>query len=158
MRKNLLLPPVFRKIGWALLIPSLPLGIYLLHNDCNTSGLAGAIGRIIRAGSEVRVEAIGNGIEPWLNNLLIVALLLGPLFIACSRERVEDEMIGRIRLNALLTALYANTAIVIVAALTLYGLAFLDLMICNLFTLPLLFAAIYCWQLRRIRKEAGNEE
>ena len=31
-------------------------------------------------------------------------------------------------------------------------------MVYNLFTLPLLFTAIYRWQLRRMRKEAGDEE
>lgn len=158
MLKNLLLPHGFQKIGWALLIPSLLLGIYLLFNGLDTSSLAAMIERVVRSGREADIEALGNGVEPWLNNFLIVALLLGPLFIACSRERVEDEMIDRIRLNALLTALYVDTTVVIVAALAVYGLAFIDLMIYNLFTLPLLFAAIYRWQLRRMRKEAGDEE
>ena len=36
------------------------------------------------------------------NNIVLVGILLGVLFICCSRERVEDELIGRIRLNALL--------------------------------------------------------
>ena len=74
------------------------------------------------------------------------------------RERIEDEGIGRIRLNALLAALYANCAAVAAAALVTYGAAFLDIMIYNLFTLPLLFLLIFRWQLRRYTKEAADEE
>ena len=63
-----------------------------------------------------------------------------------------------IRLNALLAALYANCAAVAAAALVTYGAAFLDIMIYNLFTLPLLFLLIFRWQLRRYAKEAADEE
>ena len=93
-----------------------------------------------------------------LNDAVIVGLLAGTLLIACSRERIEDEGIGRIRLNALLAALYANCAAVAAAALVTYGAAFLDIMIYNLFTLPLLFLLIFRWQLRRYAKEAADEE
>ena len=158
MGKILLLPHRFQKIGWALLVPSLLLGSFIVFNGHDTSGLAAKIEYVVRLGREVDIQRLGNGIEPWLNNFIIISLLLGAVFVTCSRERVEDEMIAHIRLNALLTALYVHTAVVIVAALAVYGLAFVDVMVYNLFTLPLLFTAIYRWQLRRMRKEAGDEE
>lgn len=158
MGKNLLLPHGFQKIGWALLVPSLLLGSLIVFNGLDTSALAAKIEYVVRPGREVNIKTLGSGIEPWLNNFLIISLLLGALFVTCSRERVEDEMIGRIRLNALLTALYVDTAVVIVAALAVYGFSFVDVMVYNLFTLPLLFTAIFRWQLLRMRKEAGDEE
>ncbi|MDE6865183.1 MAG: hypothetical protein K2I97_03020, partial [Alistipes sp.] len=97
-------------------------------------------------------------LETWLNNLLIIGILCGSLFITCSREKVEDEMIARIRLDALLFALYANTAVIVVAALATYGLAFVDVMIYNLFTLPLLFLVILRYRLWRLKKATRNEE
>ena len=97
-------------------------------------------------------------LETWLNNLLIIGILCGSLFITCSREKVEDEMIARIRLDALLFALYANTAVIVVAALAAYGLAFVDVMIYNLFTLPLLFLVILRYRLWRLKKATRNEE
>lgn len=100
----------------------------------------------------------GETLDAVCNNAVIVGLLAGTLLIACSRERIEDEGIGRIRLNALLAALYANCAAVAAAALVTYGAAFLDIMIYNLFTLPLLFLLIFRWQLRRYAKEAADEE
>lgn len=158
LQNNLLLPHGFQKISWVLLLPNLALGIYLLLIGFDTMSLALLFERVVHSGRTVDVSAIGNGIASWLNNEMIVGLLLGALFVSCSRERVEDEMIARIRLGALLSALYVNTAIVIVAALFVYGLDFVDVMVYNLFTLPLLFAAIYRWQLWRLKKAARDEE
>ena len=50
------------------------------------------------------------------------------------------------------------TEAVAAAALVTYGAEFLDIMIYNLFTLPLLFLLIFRWQLRRYAKEAADEE
>lgn len=142
MLKTPLLPHRFRRIGWVLLAPATLLGIALQWCDFSPEQLASPLARW----------------SPWLNNVALVGILAGLLMVACSREPVEDEMIARIRLNALLAALYVHTAVVIVAALTVYGLDFFYVMVYNLFTLPLLFAAIYGWQLQRIRKEAGDDE
>lgn len=43
--------------------------------------------------------------------MLIIGIIAGSILVTCSRERVEDEMNGRIRLNALLLSLYANFAV-----------------------------------------------
>ena len=44
---------------------------------------------------------------------------------SCSRERIEDEMISRIRLNALRRHFYVNYALLIATALCTYDLSFL---------------------------------
>lgn len=141
MKNSMLLPYRFKKIGWALFIPALLLGIFVALQESS----AGIIEHFI-------------GVQPWLNNLLIIGILCGSLFITCSREKVEDEMIARIRLDALLFALYANTAVIVVSALATYGLAFVDVMIYNLFTLPLLFLVILRYRLWRLKKTTRNEE
>lgn len=143
MKKIPLLPCVFKPIGWAILVPAALLGLCLLLNDFN--GLPAGL-----PFPAVRTEL--------LNNVALIGTLLGVLFVGCSRERIEDELIGRLRLDALLTALYANTIVIIAAALACYGLDFLYVMIYNLLTLPLLFLAIYQWQLWRLRKEACDEK
>lgn len=43
-------------------------------------------------------------------------------------------------------------------ALTVYDLAYLEVMVANLVALPLIFLLIQRLMLRRIRKEAGDEE
>lgn len=162
MKRDLLLPRRFRTVGWVILTPTLLLGIYLIFNGMATSDLAEGIARAVEsrraAPTVATLRQIGNGIEPWLNNLLIIGIIAGSLMITCSRERFEDEMIRHIRLNALLVALYVNFAVVIVAALFVYGLDFVDVLVYNLFTLPLLFLAVFRWRLWRLRKTLGDEE
>ena len=140
MDKILLFPHGCRKIGWGLFIPAALLGVLMLFD-----GLNGFPSFLLPGAAEA-----GETLDAVCNNTVIVGLLAGTLLIACSRERIEDEGIGRIRLNALLAALYANCAAVAAAAL--------DIMIYNLFTLPLLFLLIFRWQLRRYAKEAADEE
>ncbi len=139
MKNSMLLPYRFKKIGWAIFIPTLLLGIVVAFQGFDTTGLS-------------------QNLETWLNNLLIIGILCGSLFITCSREKIEDEMIARIRLEALLFALYANTAVIVVSALATYGLAFVDVMVYNLFTLPLLFLVILRYRLWRLKKTIRNEE
>ncbi|WP_418983306.1 hypothetical protein [Alistipes sp.] len=161
MKNNLLLPHAFQKIGWILLVPTLLVGLVVLLQGGDTSELVEKIGRVLAGGATSPAENVSrivNGVVPWLNNVLIVGIIAGSLFVACSRERIEDEMIGRIRLNALLLALYVNFAIVILAALLVYDLDFIDVMVYNLFTLPLLFLAVFRGRLWRLRKEVRDEE
>ena len=140
MDKILLFPHGCRKIGWGLFIPSALLGVLMLFD-----GLNGFPSFLLPGAAEA-----GETLDAVCNNAVIVGLLAGTLLIACSRERIEDD--------ALLAALYANCAAVAAAALVTYGAAFLDIMIYNLFTLPLLFLLIFRWQLRRYAKEAADEE
>ncbi|WP_300189826.1 hypothetical protein [uncultured Alistipes sp.] len=75
-----------------------------------------------------------------------------------SRERIEDECIARIRLNALLGALYATFGLTLITALVLYDFEFLYFMIFNLCLLPVLFLIIEQLLLWRFRQEGRHEE
>lgn len=105
MDKILLFPHGCRKIGWGLFIPAALLGVLMLFD-----GLNGFPSFLLPGAAEA-----GETLDAVCNNAVIVGLLAGTLLIACSRERIEDEGIGRIRLNALLAALYANCAAVAAA-------------------------------------------
>lgn len=162
MKKDYLLPRRFKTLGWVVLLPTLFLGAVAIFSGTGTEGLAEIIGKAIGQGrlasTADSVRRIGNDIEPWLNNVLIIGIIGGSMLVTCSRERVEDEMIGRIRLNALLLSLYVNFAVVIVAALCVYGIDFLDVLVYNLFTLPLLFLMIYKGMLWKENRAASDEE
>ena len=66
-------------------------------------------------------------------------------------------MITHIRQQALLIALYINSAILIVTSLMFYQLDFLYVMCYNMFTLPLIFMAIYLWKMYQLKKGVENE-
>ena len=148
MNKILLLPYSFKRIGWVLFIPTALLGLLMAIDGFNgfpTFLLPGSA-----AGSETLSRVS--------NNVVLIGVLLGTLLITCSRERIEDELIARIRLNALLAALYATIGIAVIAALFLYDFAYLYFLIFNLCLLPVLFLVIERVMLWRLGKEAAHEE
>lgn len=158
MKKTLLLPHGFRRIGWIILIPTLLLGILMFIDDFNGVPTFFCPDVPMNVYDRGYILCHSETTTSVLNNIALIGIVLGSLFVACSRERVEDELIGHIRLDALLLALYVNIGVIIVAALAVYDIEFLNVMVYNLCSLPLLFLAIFRWKLWRLRKEASNEE
>ena len=83
---------------------------------------------------------------------------MGCLFVACSRERVEDELIGRIRLNSLLIALYINSSVLIILSLFCYELLFLNVLVFNMFTNIIIFLIVFEMKLWKLKKSLRDEE
>lgn len=148
----MLLPGSFQKVGWWILIPTLLIGILMAIDGFN-----GVPSFIYTAPTKTAMHTLGV-LEPILIDIAIIGILIGAIFITCSRRKIEDEMIGRVRLDALLLALYIHIGIVIICALLFYDFDYLNAMIYNLFTLPLLFLIIFQWKLWRLGKEAADEK
>jgi len=93
MKTTLLLPNGFKKIGWAIFVPAFLLGCSICF--------------------------FGENFDRWLfretvmNNIAIIGTVVGALFIGFSREKIEDEMIQHIRLNALMAAMWINYLLLI---------------------------------------------
>ena len=145
MQKEWLLPYGFKRVGWLLLAIAVPVGLW-----------AAAIG--FNYQNVELLQALHLSDKPLLNNHIVLWLWLGTIFVACSREKIEDEMISRIRLNALLMALYIQAVCIIVATFAFNSLDFLNVMIYNLVAYPIIFVGAYRVMLWRIRKEADDEE
>lgn len=148
MNKVLLLPHSFKKIGWCIFVPTALLGILMAFDGFN-----GFPGMLLPDSTQVSAT-----IDLWSNNAAIIGVLLGAVFITCSRERIEDELIGRIRLNALLVSLYCTVGTTVAATLLLYDFTYMNFMIFNLCLLPVLFLIIEQIMLWRFRKETAHEE
>ncbi len=129
--KTLLFPHSFQRIGWVVFAISAAIGAYILFTDNTDSYL--------------------------LNNIAIIGTCIGAILATCSREEVEDEMTGQIRLNSLLTALYINYAILIVCSLVIYDLDFLSVMLYNMFTILLIFMVVFRWKIWQVKKATENE-
>lgn len=135
--KNLLFPRQFQVIGWLLLIPSIILGIYLYFFS----------------------KVIGTGtIETILNDTAIIGITVGSIFIVCSKEKHEDEMIRSIRLASLLQALYIYAVILIASVLLINGGYFFLFMIFNLVLLPLIYVVVFRLEIYRYNKMSEDEE
>ncbi|MBE6220990.1 MAG: hypothetical protein E7127_05070 [Rikenellaceae bacterium] len=129
--KTLLFPHSFQRIGWIIFAISAAIGAYILFTDNTDSYL--------------------------FNNIAIIGTCIGAILATCSREEVEDEMTGQMRLNSLLTALYINYAILIVCSLLIYDLDFLSVMLYNMFTILLIFMVVFRWKIWRVKKATENE-
>ena len=156
MKKTFLLPHSFKKAGWAILVPTFIIGLLMFIDGCN--GFPGYLMKgVDPAGGLYRVLD-SDAMTAVLNNIAIVGICVGSLFVACSREPIEDELISQVRLNSLLIALYLNTAFIIVSALCFYGLDYLYVMIGNIFTMLLVFLVVYEVKMWRLKKSLRDEE
>ena len=130
-------PRQFQAVGWLLLIPAILLGIYSYYFTPLT----------------------GTGVlEIIINDAAIIGTTVGSLFIVCSKEKHEDEMIRSIRLSSLLKALYVYAAILILSVLFINGGDFLVFMIFNLVLFPLIYVVVFRLEIYRYNKISGDEE
>ena len=129
MKRLILLPHAFRRIGVAVFAIGAIVGALMTPD-----GYDGWPSFLLPADKESPLFAalVSNSMTHLLNNIAIIGLCVGSIFIACSRERIEDEMTGAVRLNALLTALYVNIAAAVIASLVLYDFDYLYVMVVNL--------------------------
>ncbi|WP_461130886.1 hypothetical protein [Spirosoma aerophilum] len=149
MKTKWLFPHRFRLIGWLIFVPSLVLGLAALYADFKINGLSA------NWLSESLTVSSGNAIAHFTENqdltdeIASIGIIVGLLFIAFSREKVEDEMIGQLRLEALQWSVYANYAILAIAILTVYDMAFFNVMVYNMFTVLLVFIFRFRWLIYR---------
>lgn len=85
-------------------------------------------------------------------------IALGGLLIACSKERIEDEMTRSLRLAALLNSIYMNTILLICCTISFNGVEFLKYAVANLMLLPVLFVFTFRAEIYRYHKMCENEE
>ena len=85
-------------------------------------------------------------------------LLISPyslLLWAYSKEKIEDEFIGMIRLEAMQVAVYANYVILLLANFLIYGFDFLDVTGINMFATPLIFIIWFQYRLFRLNRQTS---
>jgi hypothetical protein len=159
---NFLLPHRFKRIGWALLIPSLALGIaYLIWEptpaflDWKVFCLATEEGIGIPDGGRKFFVWMENNVYDELVSLLII---FSAGIVAFSGSAQEDEFVQRIRLESLVWATYANYSVLIFAIIFIYGFPFFWVIVVNMFTLLLFFIVRFHWMMHRAEKEMNYEE
>lgn len=139
MKTTLLLPNGFKKIGWVIFIPSFILGCIIVFS---------------LSGSGLNLPFS----EELLNNIAIIGTILGALLIGFSREKIEDEMIQRIRLHALMSAMWINYLILIALSLAIYNLNYLIVMSASIATPLVIFLIVYYASLYRLNRSSRHEE
>ena len=93
-----------------------------------------------------------------LNEICGVLIILSGLLVAFSKEKEEDELISMIRLESLVWATYWNYAILLLGFVLVYDMAFLTVMVFNMFTILILFIIKFNWALHKLKKSLLYEE
>ena len=83
MEKIFLLPNGFKKVGWIILVPTFVLGVLMTIDGYN-----GFPSFLLPEWIPLAVKStdFGLGWKKILNNVAIIGICLGCLFVACSRE------------------------------------------------------------------------
>ena len=132
MKKLLLFPHSFRKVGYLLILPFLVLGIAYMGWDYTFSWLD------YNPQVKISLSLVNTN---FTDELASIGLIISLLFIAFSKEKIEDEAIRFFRLEALQWAVYANYLVLILAVIFCYNELFFTVMTVNLFTVLIIFIA-----------------
>jgi len=140
MKTPFLFPNKLKPLGWALFFPSLVLGIMNLYYQFEFQFLQIAIEPdiLFKSGSQNLTDEVA-----------LVGVILSLLIIGFSKLKIEDEYVQKIRLDSLLWATYINFALVLASTLFIYGEFYFNILIYNLFTLPLFFVVRFHLYLAR---------
>jgi hypothetical protein len=106
---------------------------------------------------------IGNKNGIWIENgildeLITVVLIISGIIHSFSKEKMEDEYISSIRLQALTWSIYVNYSLVLIATLTIFGIDYWHVMTIHLFSLIILFNLRFQLKLRSYYKSGADEE
>lgn len=152
METKFLLPNKFKRLGWILLILSTILWIYaaLILKD-EIEFLKVSVFTII--GNEFLKDTeyfsfINTNITYTLIGILFI---IGGLLVIFSREKIEDELISKLRLMSFQWSFLMNYVLLIFLFLFVYGWSFLNVMIYNMFTTMVLFIAHFQYSLFRYK-------
>lgn len=153
-----LLPNKFKKIGWCLLIPATILGVIRIISDFDNDMLTMKVFAILNdnfMGSTDYFKVIETDLT---NTIVGVLFILGALFVGFAKEKSEDEFIAKLRLSSLLWAVLVNYTLLIIAFIFIYGIAFLNVMIYNMFTVLIIFIGRFHYILYFNNKFVSNEK
>jgi hypothetical protein len=142
MDSSLLIPNRYKRIGWMVLVPSFILGLFVRFADLQFSFL-----EISKKDKSLLDDDIN-----LTDELALTGIIIGLLLLAFSREKVEDEYIGKIRLESLQWAVLINYILLIIATWLIHGLGYIDVMTYNMLTVLVIFLIRFHYVLRKTQQ------
>lgn len=156
MSKSLLMPNKFKKIGWFILVPSFFIGIAQIVTGYEPDWLNGQMLSILPSVSDQKYFSITK--VNFANTIVGLLFIIGSLLVSFSKEKNEDEFIAKIRMSSLLWAVLVNYILLLIAFVFVYDIAFLNIMIYNMFTVLLIFIVRFNYILFKNSKSLSNAE
>ncbi len=153
MKTRFLFPHWCKLLGWWLAVPFLIFGIIYLSRENfieqfepYTKYFEVRIPKwlVIDDESLTKQNFVTTNI---LDEIIIIALTLGLILVAFSKEKQEDEWVAQVRLESLQWGVLLNTGLIILATLIVYDFKYFNVLIYNVFTTLLIFIVRFNWVL-----------
>lgn len=159
MQTNFLFPNRLKVIGWLLFIPSFVFGIIsrILELDFDKY-LIIKVFAVFEAGifsENTFLNFTENGV---LDEIILVCLIVGGILIGFCRLKVEDEYIAKIRYESLVWATYFNFGFLLFSTLFIYGSAYFDIMILNIFSMLFFFIIRFHYMIYKLQKSEKDDQ
>ena len=138
----------YKKISGVIFYLSIPIGLFLLWNDRIQDVFVVNVFSIFSyewIGSErTGFGWIENGLGDEFFTLLII---VSGLINSFSKEKIEDELISRIRLESLSLSLFISFGLIIISTFLVFNINYMYVLVFNLFLIILLFNLIFKFRL-----------
>lgn len=150
MKRNYLLPHVFKQIGLWTVLPFAGICLFYLITEANTTVWPCQLFAVY-----AKDISTGMWFQRTQTDLLLILGMAGFLasltLIAFSREKEEDECIEHIRLKSLIWALFVSAVVLLIGILFLYGFAYMFFCFAYPYCIYLLYIAKFHGALHRFK-------
>jgi hypothetical protein len=162
MKTKFLLPHKFKRIGIIILLST----IAMLVVEWLTGGLLFLqdvpIIAVVDTGMPLSFQAENDYFVRIQDDirfeLYSVFAIIGGIFLAFSKQRIEDEYISKIRLESLVWATYLHFILLILSILAVYGIGFLNVLFINVFSVLILFNIRFYFILLKTKHSRRDEK
>lgn len=165
MNQKLLLPNRFKMIGWVILIPATIAGIFLVTTEYESNWLTMKVFAIFNddlffgnsESSGVRKNLTLISVDV-TNTLVAILFIVGGMLVSFAKEKREDEFIANLRLTSLMWSVWVNYALLLLCLIFVWGLAFFNVMVYNMFTILIIFIIRFNYILYRNTKSMADDQ
>ena len=145
---NYLFSNKFKKVsGWIFYL-SIPVGLFLMLTERIQDVF------VVNVFSIFSYEWIGTKTPGfrWIENSLgdevfTLLIIVSAIVSSFSKEKIEDELISRIRLESLSLSLFISSGLIIVSTFLVYNITYMYVLVFNLFLILLLFNLLFKFRL-----------
>ena len=140
----------FKKISGVVFYLSIPVGLFLMLTERIQDIF------VVNVFSIFSYEWVGS--EPtgfgWIENglgdeVFTLLIIVSGLINSFSKEKIEDELISRTRLESLSLSLFISFGLIIVSTFLVYSINYMYVLVSNLFLIILLFNLIFKFRLSK---------
>lgn len=159
MKNSFLFPYQYKKFSGVVLTLSLIVAIALIITD-NTENWTLNVNMPVIISSNFLQETIQFGWDRIniFDEILFSFVIISGIVYSFSEEKLEDEMVAKIRLDSLVWATYYNYFLLLIIYWLMHGLSFLYVMIVAMCSQLLFFIIRFRYKVLQHQKSVSNEE